>query len=189
MSVVDQLAELELRRPLRADARRNYDALIAAARDAFATSGPDASLEDIARRADVGIGTLYRNFPSRDTLIEAVYVAEVTALARVAEQSAALPPLEAFEVWLARFVEYVGTKRALVDGINKASGLFQTCRAVMYASGGPVLERAQAAGDIRDDVAIGDVVHLISGIAGVQFGDAAQRARVLAIAVDGLRAH
>lgn len=179
-------ATVEVVRPQRADARRNFDALLAAAREAFAADGSGASLEDIARRAGVGIGTLYRNFPTRDTLIEAVYVDEVASLVRVAEESVNLEPTEAFEVWLRRFVEYVGTKRALIDGINRDTDLFQSCRAAMYGSGGPVLERAQAAGAIRADVAIGDVVVLLAGIAGVNFGDAAQRDRVLRLAVDGL---
>src|ERR1700712_4737164 len=82
----------QIRRPQRADARRNFDALLAAARDAFAENGTEASLEDIARRAGVGIGTLYRNFPTRQDLFESVYVGEVEQLCQAAEDVAALPP-------------------------------------------------------------------------------------------------
>src|SRR5689334_24275830 len=106
-----------VRRPQRADARRNFDALIAAARDAFAADGAGASLEDIARRAGVGIGTLYRNFPTRDALVEAVYVEEVEAVVRAAEDAASLEPWEAVQAWLRRFLLYVGTKKALLEGL------------------------------------------------------------------------
>src|ERR1700734_1041018 len=93
-------------RPKRADALRNYDKLIAAARDAFAQDGVSTSLEEIARRAGVGIGTLYRHFPNRQALLEAVYVDEVEALCRSAADHAELPPWEALVGWLHRFVAY-----------------------------------------------------------------------------------
>src|SRR3954464_11471458 len=92
-----------LHRPKRADARRNYDALVAAARAAFTERDQSASLEDIARRAGVGIGTLYRHFPTRSDLIEAVYVEEVEALARSAEDVTELEPWEALVKWLHGF--------------------------------------------------------------------------------------
>ncbi|HWH25400.1 MAG TPA: TetR/AcrR family transcriptional regulator [Pseudolysinimonas sp.] len=174
-------------RPLRSDARRNYDALLAAARTAFAADGSLASLEDIARHAEVGIGTLYRHFPTRSALIEAVYVDEIASLVEVAEQSLALEPADAFTTWVHRFVDYVGTKRVLIDGINKDTDLFRSCRDAMYGSGGPVLERAQRAGAVRSDTDIYDVLHLIAGITGVAYSDDAQRERVLALALDGLR--
>src|SRR5215211_9158990 len=97
-------------RPKRADARRNYDKLIAAARDAFAEHGTSASLEEIARRAEVGIGTLYRHFPSRQELLEAVYVEEVEGVCRRADELTDLPPWEALAEWLHRVVAYVGRK-------------------------------------------------------------------------------
>src|SRR5688500_17325976 len=88
-------ALLDERRPTRADARRNFDALVAAANQAFAEHGVSASLEDIARRAEVGIGTLYRNFPTRDALVEAVYLDEVAGVASFADELADLPPFDA----------------------------------------------------------------------------------------------
>lgn len=175
-------------RPQRADARRNFDALLLAARDAFAEKGPGASLEDVARRADVGIGTLYRNFPTRDDLIETVYVAEVERLIESSATGAHLEPWPAFLAWVDAFLVYVGTKRALVEGLNRESTVFQNCRVGLYASIGPVLLRAQAAGEIRADVTMEDVVRLLSGIAGVAFTDDDQRDRVLGVALDGLRA-
>src|SRR5689334_13276238 len=96
-----------VRRPQRADARRNFDALLAAARETFAQSSADASLEEIARRAGVGIGTLYRNFPTPRDLFEAVYVEEINQLAVAAVAVAELPPWEALRTWLERFVQYV----------------------------------------------------------------------------------
>jgi AcrR family transcriptional regulator len=175
-------------RPQRADARRNFDALLGAARDAFAERGPEASLEDIARRADVGIGTLYRNFPTRDDLIETVYVAEVERLIETAAEGADLEPWEAFEHWVDAFLVYIGTKRALIEGLNRDSTVLASCRAGMYGSFAPVLARAQEAGVIRADVTSEDVHRLFAGIAGVAFSDVEQRDRVLAIAMDGLRA-
>lgn len=177
-----------VQRPERADARRNFDALILAAREAFAEHGAGASLEDIARRAGVGIGTLYRNFPSRDSLVEAVYVAEVERLVEAAQQAQSMEPWHGLEHWLRRFVEYVGTKHALIDGINRESPVLKNCRDAMYAAGSPLLARAQEAGVARIDASIEDVVRLIAGIAGVAFPDEDQRRRVLGLAIDGLRA-
>src|SRR3954465_7819614 len=102
-------------RPKRADALRNYEKLIAPGREAFTEADRSASLEDIARRAGVGIGTLYRHFPTRADLVEAVYVDEVEALARSAGASAELEPWESLTAWLQRFVGYVTTKQALAD--------------------------------------------------------------------------
>src|SRR5438270_13729060 len=99
-------------RPQRADARRNYEKLISAAREAFAEDGTSASLEDIARRAQVGIGTLYRHFPTRQDLLEAAYVDEVEAICRSAGDLAGLPPWDALVAWLHRFVRFAATKRA-----------------------------------------------------------------------------
>src|SRR6266516_3407373 len=104
---------VDVKRPQRADARRNFDALLTAARDAFAAKGVEASLEDIARSAGVGIGTLYRNFPTRQDLVKAVYLGEIEELCAAAEDVADLPPWEALSAWLRRFVEYAATKRAI----------------------------------------------------------------------------
>ncbi|MEV7979643.1 helix-turn-helix domain-containing protein [Streptomyces sp. NPDC086519] len=176
------------RRPHRKDAARNYDALIAAAREAFAERGADVSLEDVARRAGVGIGTLYRNFPTRRDLFESVYADEVNALCRAAVDLAELEPWQALTSWLDRFTGYMVTKRAVREALNDESEIFQACRDSMYAAGGPLLERAQKAGVVRTDMEIGDLLRMVSGITATAYEDDAQRDRVLGIALDGVRA-
>ena len=176
------------RRPHRKDAARNYDALLAAARDAFAEHGAEASLEDIARRAGVGIGTLYRNFPTRRHLFESVYADEVNALCRVAVEVADRDPWEALIAWLDRFAGYMVTKRAVREALNDESEIFAACRESMYAAGGPLFERAQKAGEARADMDFSDLVRMVAGITGTAFDDDAQRDRVLSVALDGVRA-
>ncbi|CAL9354126.1 TetR/AcrR family transcriptional regulator [Streptomyces sp. enrichment culture] len=174
-------------RPQRADARRNFDALLAAARQAFAEHGTNASLEDIARKAGVGIGTLYRNFPSRQDLFDTVYVEEVAELCRAAQDVADLPPWKAFEAWMDRFVGYVATKRAISEALNRESEMFRDCRIAMYEAGEPLFTRAQAAGEARDDATFDDVLRMVTGIIATGYVDAEQRDRVLRFALDGVR--
>ncbi|MGC4864354.1 TetR/AcrR family transcriptional regulator [Micromonospora sp. DT53] len=187
MTSAGQAPEVFAQRPKRADARRNYDALIAAAREAFAEHGAAASLEDVARRAGVGIGTLYRNFPTRRHLFEAVYVEEVRELCHSAEGLAELPPWDALVAWLHRFVAYVATKRALAEQLLRDSEIFTSCRTEIFSAGEPLMRRAQAAGVVRDDIGFDDVVRLISGLTMAQFPSPEQRDRVLGVALDGLR--
>ncbi|MEU6591120.1 helix-turn-helix domain-containing protein [Streptomyces sp. NPDC046881] len=175
------------RRPHRKDAARNYDALLGAAREAFAEHGADASLEDIARRAGVGIGTLYRNFPTRRDLFESVYADEVNALCRAAVELAGQEPWQALTGWLDRFAGYMVTKRAVREALDGQSDIFQSCRDSMYAAGGPLLERAQRAGVARTDMEFGDLLRMVAGITATAFENDAQRDRVLAIALDGVR--
>ena len=188
MATTQPEARFSVRRPQRADARRNFDALLDAAREVFAEDGANASLEDIARRAGVGIGTLYRNFPTRQDLFETVYVDEVEALARKAEELADLDPWDALVAWLRRFVGYATTKRAIYEALNRDSAMFASCRQIMYGAGRPLLERAQKAGKARSDVSFEDVLHLVNGVSGANFVDEAQRDRVLLMALDGVKA-
>ncbi|QNE18608.1 TetR/AcrR family transcriptional regulator [Kribbella qitaiheensis] len=176
-----------VRRPQRADARRNFDALLSAARDAFAEHGTGASLEDIARRAGVGIGTLYRNFPTRQDLFDSVYLGEIEELCTAAVQVAGLPPWQALETWLRRFVEYAATKRAIYEELNRDSETFSAAREAMYGAGQPLFDRAQEAGVIRTDALFDDVLRMVSGLTGAGFVDEDQRTRVLQLALDGLR--
>ncbi|MEW2075237.1 TetR/AcrR family transcriptional regulator [Streptomyces sp. NPDC012403] len=176
------------RRPHRKDAARNYDALLAAAREAFAEHGSEASLEDVARRAGVGIGTLYRNFPTRRHLFESVYAGEVDDLCRFAEEVADGEPWEALTAWLRRFVDYTATKRAVREALDGESEIFLASRESMYAAGGPLFERAQRAGQARDDITFDDLLRMVAGITATNFLDDAQRDRVLAVALDGVRA-
>src|SRR4051795_4120459 len=113
MSTIDQPTQTLLARPKRADARRNYEKVLAAARDAFAEGGESTALEEIARRAGVGIGTLYRHFPNRQALVEALYVDEVEEVCRSAAELEGADPWEAFSAWLVRFIAYLATKQAL----------------------------------------------------------------------------
>jgi AcrR family transcriptional regulator len=178
-------------RPKRADALRNYEKLVAAGREAFTESDWSASLEDIARRAGVGIGTLYRHFPTRTDLVQAIYVDEVEALSRSAEQLADLEPWEALTSWLGRFVGYVATKQALADELfavaEERQAVFAGCRSMLHAAGQPLLRRAQDARIVRSDVTIEEVVRLVAGIAKIPADDPADIQRILAVALDGLR--
>ena len=178
-------------RPKRADALRNYERLIAAAHDAFAEGGTATSLEEIARRAGVGIGTLYRNFSSRQELLEAVYVEEVESLCRSADDLAELPPWEALSAWLHRFVAYMATKQALAQELlayfDRDSDLFKGCRRAFYGAGEPLLLRAQEAGVVRSDTDFDEVIQMVAGITKMPGASSEQIERILDMALDGLR--
>ena len=178
-------------RPMRADAKRNREQLLAAARAAFTEKGAGAALEDIARRAEVGVGTLYRHFPTRQDLLEAVYVEEVQALCRSAEDFADEPPWEALVHWFDRFVDYVATKKALVDemlaSVSKDAPVFRTCHEAIFAAGEPLLARAKAAGAVRPDIEFVDVIRLVGGVTMIKNATPDDIRRVLTVALDGLR--
>src|SRR3954451_4104426 len=184
------MAEL-ISRPKRADARRNYEQLVAAARAAFTEADRSASLEDIARRAGVGIGTLYRHFPTRSDLIEAVYVEEVEGLARSADDVADEAPWDALIHWLHGFVGYIATKQALADELfaiaDHNAEVFSSCRATLHAAGEPLMRRAQDAGEVRPDADIADVIRMVGAIAKMPAAEPGQVERVLDMALDGLR--
>src|SRR5215213_2668441 len=115
MSTSDDIAQPLLERPKRADARRNYEKVLAAAREAFAEGGESTALEEIARRARVGIGTLYRHFPNRQALLEALYLGEVEDVCRSAAELDGADPWEALSSWFERFIAYIATKQALAN--------------------------------------------------------------------------
>jgi AcrR family transcriptional regulator len=152
--------------PMRADARRNRKRLLAAALAAFTESGADdTSLEEIARRAGVGIGTLYRHFPTRQALLESVYRDQVEVLCARAEVLRDEPsPGAALTTWLLALVGFGLTKRSLMAHLLAGSGLdsrvFTTCREDILAAAGGLLERAQAAGQARPDIDASDVVRI-----------------------------
>jgi AcrR family transcriptional regulator len=182
--------EIQLQRPMRADARRNYEKLVAAARAVFTEDGSSASLEAVAARAGVGIGTLYRHFPTRQALIEAAYVDEVAAIARVADDLSDLPPWDALSQWLHRYVGSIGTKHALNQALLEAapnSDVLLSCRTAILSAGTPLLERAQQAGVVRSDTNFIDVARMVAGIAATPTTEPGQRERMLALALDGLR--
>jgi AcrR family transcriptional regulator len=179
------------RRPKRADACRNYDKVVMAAREAFGERGASTSLEEIARRAGVGIGTLYRNFPNRQALLEAVYVDEVEDVCRLASEFDGLEPFEALRGWLHRVVGYLVTKQALahelLDFLDRDAPLFANCRTALFAAGEPLLQRAQSAGAVRPDTTLPEIVQMVGGIAKIVTTEPEQIERILDIALDGLR--
>jgi AcrR family transcriptional regulator len=181
-----------LTRPKRADARRNYEKVLAAAREAFAEGGESTALEEIARRAGVGIGTLYRNFPNRQALLETLYLEEVEELCRsAAEQLDDDDPWEALNGWFGRFIGYIATKQALagelVNYLGKDAQLFRASKTALFEAGEPLLRRAQQEGVVRPDVDIADVIQMVMGIAKIPAADPQQTTHILRVALDGLR--
>jgi AcrR family transcriptional regulator len=177
--------------PKRADARRNHELVLAAAREAFAEGGESTALEEIARRAGVGIGTLYRHFPSRQALLEALYVKEVEEIARSAEPLHDADPWQALNAWFERLIGYLSTKRALahelLNYLDADAPLFRDCRAALFAAGEPLLKRAQEAGAVRPDVDFSDVLHMVAGMTKIPASEPGQTEHVLRVALDGLR--
>lgn len=182
-------------RPLRADAARNRDKVLAAATAVFADSGTEASLEEVARRAGVGIGTLYRHFPTRGALIEHVYRENVERLCTaVPELLGRLPADQAIEEWVLSFAEYAGRKRDTVAALRAALGVdsesvFADTRIQLRAAVNQLFAAGRDAGVIRDDVQPIDVLHTVVGVcsAGNDVPDAEATRRMLRIVLDGLR--
>jgi AcrR family transcriptional regulator len=191
MSTTEASPEILLARPKRADARRNYEKVLTAARAAFAEGGESTALEEIARRAGVGIGTLYRHFPNRQALLEALYVNEVEEVCHSAARLDEADPWDALSGWFESLIAYLGTKRALADQLlnylDMDAPLFQNCRASLYAAGEPLLQRAQEAGVVRSDVEFSQVMQMVMGITKIPASDPGQTEHVLRIALDGLR--
>jgi AcrR family transcriptional regulator len=177
---------------LRADAQRNRDRLLAAAVALFSEAGEDVSLEAVAKRAGVGIGTLYRHFPTRDALLEAAYRNEVCQLSEAADALlAAHPPDEALALWLDRFVGYASAKRGMGNALRAmvaCSDMFADARAMNLAAISRLLEAGVRAGTIRSDVRAEDVLSAIGAIWAL--GDDGwddQARRLLGLLMDGLR--
>jgi AcrR family transcriptional regulator len=182
--------DIQLQRPQRADARANRDKLVAAARALFTEKGTSAPLEEVAGRAGVGIGTLYRHFPTRHALLEAVYVDEVEAMARAATELEELPPWDALSEWLHQYVGFAATKRALNEALMETdpnSDVLLTCRTAIVGAGTTLVERAQHAGVVRNDTTFTDIVRMVGAIAMVPTEDPEQKKRLLELALDGLR--
>jgi len=181
-------------RPLRADARRNHDQLLVAAGELFAERGIDVPLEDIAKRAEVGIGTLYRHFPTRDALNEAVYRHEVETLCDgVDELIARHTPDDALSEWMGAFVTYVGRKRGMAVALKSALGadaeLFSSSRRRIVFSLETLLQNAIEAKVIRADVDSEDLLSAMGGIcmASDNPGWVARTNRLVELLIDGLR--
>lgn len=181
-------------RPLRADARRNRDKLLATATEAFAEEGEDVALEAIAARAGVGIGTLYRHFPSRDALVVAAYQHEVDSLcAAAAELLGSRPADQVLQAWAGRFADYVAAKRGMADALRTAvssgSPLFADTRERILGALRLLLDAGAADGTLRTDVDPDDVMRVINASwylpDGPEWRDTV--GRMLDLVVDGLR--
>jgi AcrR family transcriptional regulator len=180
-------------RPMRADARRNYERLLVAGREAFTERGEQASMDDIAKRAEVGPGTLYRHFPHREALLAAVYRDDVDVMAKRAEELAGtLPPFEALSTWLHEQLGYIkaklGITAVLKSILKEDTETFEWCRDNMRNAVGSLLEAAQDAGAIRRDVDHITVLRLAHGVGMASENVPEMADRMLDLVIDGLRA-
>jgi AcrR family transcriptional regulator len=163
------------RRKSRADAQRNRERILEVAKATFARRGGDATLDDIAKQAGVGPGTLYRHFPTREALIEAVYRAEVEKLA-AAQQKLALemPPIEALRAWMLLFVDYIAAKRIIAPALNTILGgplkMYEASRGQIVGAIDALVRRAVQSGDIRKDLEPFDLLRALVGVSNVASG-------------------
>ena len=174
----------------RADAARNRDKILAAARTAFADPDAEVSMAEISRRAGVGMATLYRNFPGRQELLEALYTEEVDAVRTAAETIGGETPGAALAAWLHRFAAFTTSKRhissELLKQTDRSDPLFETSRTRVIAAGRPLLAAAQRARDVRDDLTLEQILDMIVAIATIH-GDTGYTGPILQAALDGLR--
>jgi AcrR family transcriptional regulator len=182
-----------LRKP-RADATRNRERVLEAAKTVFSAGGPDASLEAVAKRAGVGIGTLYRHFPTREALFEAVYRREVEQLSELAEQlKSAASPVDALRRWLKSNIEFVATKKGMITAlalvVQGSSELYAYSFDRLTKAVGTLLDRAVAAGEIRADISPEDVLRALIGMCYMheQPGWQSTVLRLMDVFIDGLR--
>jgi AcrR family transcriptional regulator len=196
-AVAEKLAEtaghdaFDESKPMRADARRNRERLVSAAREVFAEEGSSVSMEAIAKRAGVGIGTLYRHFPNRFDIVEAVYRDDVEELVRSAEETKSLEPWEAVEEFFEAFQRYTKTKRVLLSelqqGFEKNPELRSRMRERIDSAFDLVVERAKAAGVVREDVTGSDLTQMVSPICTNASIPDDQMQRLIHVILDGLR--
>jgi len=159
-------------RKLRTDAQQNRERILEVAKEAFTRFGANTSLDDIAKQADVGAGTLYRHFPTRDALLEAVYRSEVEKLAAAErELSSKLPPVEALRAWMLLFVDYIAAKHIIAPALNTLVGgpsrLYEGSRALVQGAVQSLVKRAVESGDIRPDLEPFDLLRALIGVSNV----------------------
>ena len=183
-----------VRKP-RADAKLNRDRLLETAKAAFAEKGPGASLDEIARTAGVGAGTLYRHFPTRDALVEAVYRNESEQLVAAADRLSQIhPPVTALREWLLLFVDYIATKHGMYEVLNSIVGgtsdLYSASTAQVKQAISRLVDRAVASADIRLDLDPLDLLRALAGVANLGSGPDGERAakRLIDILIAGIRA-
>jgi AcrR family transcriptional regulator len=191
-TTVDLVDDAEEARPMRADAKRNYERLVTAAREVFAQEGGGASMEAIAKEAGVGIGTLYRHFPKRIDVVEAVYREDVDELTTVAESATAtMEPWPALVVWLEAFVRYASGKKRFLNELHEAfeknPALRSASRERIVDALGVVLTPAQEAGVVRADINAEDLMQLLASMCMSATLTSDQSARLLVMIQDGLR--
>jgi AcrR family transcriptional regulator len=174
----------------RADAARNRDKILAAARAAFADPDTEVSMAEISRRAGVGMATLYRNFPGRQELLEALYTDEVDAVCMAAEAIDGQTHGAALMAWLHRFSAFSTSKRhiaaELIKQTDRSNPLFKNNRTRVMTAGRPLLAAAQQAGEVRDDITLEQILDMIVAIATIH-GDTGYTTPILQAALDGLR--
>jgi AcrR family transcriptional regulator len=162
------LAKKSARKP-RADAQRNRQRILEVAKQVFTHRGAEASMDEIAKRARIGPGTLYRHFPSRDDLLAAVYISEVEKLAEAQKKlSAELPAIEALRAWLLVFIDYIAAKRIIAPALNAMTGgpsrVYQQTNRLMEEAAKVLASRAVASRDLRPDVDPMDMLRAIYGV-------------------------
>jgi AcrR family transcriptional regulator len=175
----------------RPDAERNREKILTAARAAFADPGAEVSMAEVSRRAGVGMATLYRNFPGRRELVEALYIEEVDAICAAAGTAAGPTPGAALASWLRQLCAFFAAKRhiaaELLKHTDSADPVFDSNRARVVAAGWPLLAAAQEAGEVRRDLVFDQVLDMFHAIATID-GDARYVEPILRAALDGLRA-
>ena len=178
----------------RTDALRNRERILEVAKEAFTRHGANASLDDIAKQTGVGAGTLYRHFPTREALIEAVYRSEVEKLAAAARGfSAAMSPVEALRAWLLLFVDYIAAKHIIAPALNSVTGgasrLYEGSRTLVHGAIDELVKRAKKAGEIRKDVDASDLLGAVIGVSYVSSGSDWQQSarRLVDILIAGSR--
>ena len=174
----------------RADAERNRAKILIAARAAFAEDGAPASMAEISRRAEVGMATLYRNFPGRQELLEALYVDEVDAVCAAASTTGGATAGAVLEAWLRRFLEFFASKHAiaveLLERSHRDNPIFDGSRARVLAAGRALLVAAQESGEVRGELTLEQVLDLVVAVSAIR-GEAAYRRPILDAALDGIR--
>ena len=167
--MLKQVPQTVTARRLRTDAQRNRERLLEAARNAFAEHGPEAALDDIARRAEVGPGTLYRHFPTRDALIEAVFRNQVEKLTKAGERYAAsMRPADALQAWMLKFIDYVVSKLLILPAMDSVPGgstrLIEGSRGVIHSTFQGLVQRAVDSGELRADTNPDDLFRAFVGV-------------------------
>ena len=191
--MVRKNSQLGPRRP-RADAQRNRERILEVAKAAFTRKGADASLDEIARLAGVGAGTLYRHFPTRDALIESVYRSEVEKLAAAESRFAAeMAPIDALRAWMLLFVDYIAAKHIIASALNSLVGgpsrLYEGSRSQIQGAIDKLVKRAKKSGDVRKDLDPSDLLRALIGVSHVGSGSDWQQSarRLVDILIAGSR--